>query len=63
MEKVIGLVGRAVKNNFIQIGICDFLKRVPYGLRYYKFLLPSDILSKYNLQPKAIWDRIRGKPS
>ncbi len=56
MEKVIGLLGRA-------IGICEYLRRVPFGLRNNKFLVPSDILTKYNLQPRSIWDRTRGKPS
>jgi NADH dehydrogenase [ubiquinone] 1 alpha subcomplex assembly factor 6 len=56
MEQVIGLLGRA-------IGICEYLRRVPFGLRNNKFLVPSDILMKYNLQPRSIWDRTRGKPS
>lgn len=47
----------------MKIGICEYLRRVPYGLRNNKFLIPADILMKYNLQPRTIWDRTRGKPS
>lgn len=32
-------------------------------MRNNKFLVPQDILAKYNLQPRSIWDRTRGKPS
>jgi hypothetical protein len=32
-------------------------------LRNNRFLLPTDILIKYNLTQKNIWDRIYGKPS
>lgn len=46
-----------------QIGICEYLKRVPYSLRNNRFLLPEDILIKYNLTTKNIWDRVYGKPS
>ena len=63
MEQVIGNLGRAVNVLLIKIGICEYLRRVPYGLRNNKFLVPADILMKYNLQPRSIWDRTRGKPS
>lgn len=40
-----------------------YLKRVPYGLRNYRFFMPLDIMVKYNVQTTKIWDRIHGKPS
>jgi hypothetical protein len=36
---------------------------VPYSLRNNRFLLPEEILTKYNLTTKNIWNRIYGKPS
>ena len=45
------------------MGICEYLRRVPYSLRNNRFLLPQEILTKYNLTPKNIWDRVHGKPS
>ena len=40
-----------------------YLRRVPYGLRNYRYFVPLDIMTKYNVNPKKIWDRIHGKPS
>lgn len=40
-----------------------YLRRVPYGLRNYRFLVPRDVLMKYNVDTSKIWDRIHGKPS
>lgn len=45
------------------IGICEYLRRIPYSLRNNRFLLPEDVLMKYNLTTKNIWDRVYGKPS
>ena len=45
------------------MGICEYLRRVPYSLRNNRFMLPQEILTKYNLTPKNIWDRVHGKPS
>ena len=39
-----------------------FIKWVPYNLRNYKLYLPNDILAKYNLSVKNLWDRVSGKP-
>jgi NADH dehydrogenase [ubiquinone] 1 alpha subcomplex assembly factor 6 len=36
---------------------------VPYSLRNNRFLLPEDLLSKYSLTVRNIWDRVYGKPS
>ena len=52
-EELITHIGRC-------IGIVSYLRRIPYGLRNYRFLVPNDILSKYNLSTKNIWDRTRG---
>ena len=56
MKDVVSYLGQA-------IGICEYLRRTPYSLRNNRFLLPEDILSKYNLTTKNIWDRVYGKPS
>lgn len=47
----------------MQIGICEYIRRVPYSLRNNRFLLPEEILGKYNLTTNNIWDRVHGKPS
>lgn len=36
---------------------------MPYSLRNNRFLLPEDMLAKYNLTVRNIWDRVYGKPS
>lgn len=36
---------------------------MPYSLRNNRFYLPEDVLAKYNLTTRNIWDRVHGKPS
>ena len=56
VRDVISYLGQA-------IGIVEYLRRIPYSLRLNRFLLPEDVLAKYNLTTKNIWDRVYGKPS
>lgn len=44
------------------IGICDYIKRVPYNLRTYRLYLPQEIINKHNASVRNLWDRIHGKP-
>lgn len=39
------------------------MRKVPYALRNNRFHLPEEVLIKYNLTIKNIWDRVYGKPS
>lgn len=55
VKEVAMLAGRA-------IGICDYIKRIPYGLRNYRLYMPTEITAKYNLTVRTLWDRIHGIP-
>jgi hypothetical protein len=63
MRDALGYLGQAVYCAFTQIGICEYLRRVPYSLRNNRFLLPEEVMGKYNLTVRNIWDRVHGKPS
>jgi NADH dehydrogenase [ubiquinone] 1 alpha subcomplex assembly factor 6 len=49
------LVGRC-------LGILDYVKRVPFTLRRYRLYMPDDVMRKYNVSVRNLWDRIEGKP-
>lgn len=55
IEEVAVEAGRA-------IGVCDYIKRVPYNLRTYRLYLPNEITQKHNVSARNLWDRIHGKP-
>lgn len=63
MRDAISYLGQAVLLHLIQIGICEYLRRVPYSLRNNRFFMPEEVLAKYNLTVRNIWDRVYGKPS
>jgi phytoene/squalene synthetase len=55
IEEVAVEAGRA-------IGVCEYIKRVPYNLRTYRLYLPDEITKKHNVSVRNLWDRIHGQP-
>jgi hypothetical protein len=39
------------------LGIIDYLKRIPFGLRKLKLYLPHDVMDKYNVNIRNLWNR------
>jgi len=44
------------------LGMLDYLKRIPYGLKRYRLYLPDDILRKHNVNVRNLWNRVEGSP-
>ena len=44
-------------------GILDFVKKIPYSLRYHKVNMPIDLMEKHNVSLRNLWDRVYGKPN
>ena len=53
---------KAVEHVGIAVGIVDYLRRIPIGLKKYRLYLPSDVCAKHNVTIRNLWERVEGKP-
>jgi NADH dehydrogenase [ubiquinone] 1 alpha subcomplex assembly factor 6 len=44
------------------LGVVDYLKSIPYDLKYYRLLMPESICRKHSVTIRNLWDRARGEP-
>jgi NADH dehydrogenase [ubiquinone] 1 alpha subcomplex assembly factor 6 len=42
-------------------GILDYVRKIPFSLRYHRVTVPQDLLDKHNLTLRNMWDRVYGK--
>lgn len=53
---------KAVEHIGIAVGIVDYLRRIPFGLKKYRLYLPNDICEKHSVSLRNLWERVEGKP-
>lgn len=42
-------------------GILDYVRKVPFSLRYHRINMPKDIMEKHSVSIGNMWDRVYGK--